>query len=72
MTYVPGNYSVNVSNFDSLTNVKFRDVGMLTERKRAAWLPHQMKTNPADTAAIQFAIWKVFRPSASFPTPDCF
>jgi len=66
-TYVPGDYSVNVSSFDTLTNVKFRDVSknpLLTEYKQAAWLLYQMKANPGATAAIQFAIWNIFTPSA--------
>lgn len=67
-TIVPRDYSVNVSSFDSLTNVKFRDssdVPLLMNYKQAAWLLYQMKANPGATAAIQFAIWNIFTPDAS-------
>jgi hypothetical protein len=66
-TYVPGTYPVNVSTFDSLMNVKFRDTSnnpLLTEYKQAAWLVQQLQTNPSSVAPIQFAIWNIFTPTA--------
>ena len=66
-TYVPGTYPVNVSTFDNLTNVEFRDASnnpLFTEYKQAAWLVQQLKTHPADVAPIQFAIWNIFTPAA--------
>ena len=60
-------YTVNVSSFDTLTYVKFRDAGnnpLTEEYKKAAWLLLQMQANPANTTVIQFAIWNIFTPSA--------
>lgn len=56
------NYTVNVSTFDDLANVKLRDDDgnpLVNRYKRAAWLMYQMVAHPEATAAIQYAIWNI-------------
>jgi len=62
-------YDVNVSTFSSLTGVKSRDAfgdPLVSQYKEAAWLMFQMEANPADTSAIQFAMWRIFNSNTPY------
>jgi len=60
-------YNVLVSTLSNLSTAKFKGTDALQKYQQVGWLMYQMEINPLDknkTAAIQFAMWSVFTPSA--------
>jgi len=67
-SYIGSNFSVLVSTLSNISQTKFGTPGdALKKYQQVGWLMYQMEINPLDvnkTAAIQFAMWSVFTPSA--------
>lgn len=60
-TYVPSSFSVLVSNLSDISGTKFANTtNALTKYQQVGWLMYEMQINPAQTAAIQFAMWSIF------------
>ncbi len=66
-SYVPSSFTVLVSSLSDISKTKF--VGAdpaetLKKYQQVGWLMSQLELNPVKIAAIQFAMWSVFTPSA--------
>jgi hypothetical protein len=69
-TFVPNyvGFNVYISTISpvNLTNAKFgSDAAALKKYQEASWLLGQMALNPTQIGEIQFAIWRIFTPTAS-------
>ncbi|MCX5823462.1 MAG: hypothetical protein NTY86_08150 [Deltaproteobacteria bacterium] len=63
-TYVPSSFSVLISSLSNIGGAKFASqADALKKYQQVGWLMNQMEINPANIAAIQFAMWSVFTPS---------
>lgn len=57
-------WNANVSTFDSLKHVRFKDNDTLQDYEEAGFLVEQMLTAPkSEYGDIQYAIWAIFNPS---------
>ena len=71
-TAVPSSFTVLVSTLSNITGTKFANQpNALIKYEQVGWLMYEMQINPANTAAIQFAMWSVFTPSTPiYGTPS--
>ena len=70
-TSVPNSFTVLVSSLSNISGTKFYNVsdpaGSLKKYEQVGWLMYEMNITPPNTpaiAAIQFAMWDVFTPTA--------
>ncbi len=64
-TAVPSSFSVLISTLSNITRTKFGgQENALQKYQQVGWLMNQLEINPLKVAAIQFAMWNVFDPSA--------